>query len=76
LIEQEGLPDIPQMMLVTLDALCAVGGSASFQELDQKILELEGLTEAEQTFTMPNDDRARINYYLAWAHIFTQGRRD
>ena len=55
------------MMLVTIEALKNLGGSATIQELDEKVIELEGVTEAEQTFTMPDENQTRVNYYLAWA---------
>jgi restriction system protein len=70
-IEAEGFPDMPAMMLATLEALRAVGGSATIQELDEKVTELEGVTEAEQGFAMPGTDtRPRLNYYLAWARTY------
>ena len=47
-----------------------MGGSATIQELDEKVIELEGVTEAEQAFTMPDENRARVNYYLAWARTY------
>ena len=55
------------MMLVTIEALKNLGGSATIQELDEKVIELDGVTEAEQTFTMPDENQTRVNYYLAWA---------
>ncbi|MFK7941805.1 MAG: restriction endonuclease [Paracoccaceae bacterium] len=70
IVEAEGLPDLPQMMLAVLEALRAVGGSATLHELDEKVVELEGVTEEEQAFTMPKDSRPRLNYYLAWARTF------
>ncbi len=70
-IDAETLPDLPGMMLVTVEALKDLGGSATIQELDEKVIELEGVTEAEQAFTMPRDDnRTRVNYYLAWARTY------
>ena len=66
-IDEERVPDLPGMMLVMIDALKNLGGSATIQELDEKVIELEGVTEAEQTFTMLNENRTRVNYYLAWA---------
>ena len=66
-IDEERLPDLPGMMLVMIEALKNLGGSATIQELDEKVIELEGVTEAEQTFTMPNENRTRVNYYPAWA---------
>lgn len=46
-IDAETLPDLPGMMLVTVEALKDLGGSATIQELDEKVIELEGVTEAE-----------------------------
>ena len=66
-IDATGAPDFPGMMLVTIEALKDLGGSATIQELDEKVVELEGVTEAEQAFTMPDGTRMRINYYLAFA---------
>ena len=70
-ISADSLPDLPGMMLVTIEALKHLGGSATIQELDEKVVELEGVTETEQAFTMPrNDSQTRVNYYLAWARTY------
>ncbi|WP_299867163.1 restriction endonuclease [uncultured Hoeflea sp.] len=69
-IEETSLPDLPQLMLATVEALKALGGSASIHELDEAIIEREGVTEEEQALTMPNDSRPRVRYYLAWARTF------
>lgn len=70
-IEPEGLPDLPGMMLATVEALKTIGGSATIHELDEKIIEMEGLSEDEQSYVMPNDDnRLKVNYYLSWARTF------
>lgn len=70
-IEEEGYPDLPAMMLATVEALKSMGGSASIHELDEKVAELEGLSEAEQSFAMSGTDpRPRLNYYLAWSRTF------
>jgi restriction system protein len=70
-IEAEGFPDMPAMMLSTVQALKAIGGSASIQELDEKVAEVEGVTEVEQQYMMPGaDTRPRMNYYLAWARTY------
>ncbi|HGG04667.1 MAG TPA: restriction endonuclease, partial [Aliiroseovarius sp.] len=70
-IEPQGLPDLPGMMLATVEALKEIGGSATIQELDEKVAELEGVTEEEQSFAMPNNNRQpRFNYYLSWARTY------
>ena len=70
-VDQESLPNLSGMMLVTVEALKDLGDSATIQELDEKVIELEGVTEAEQAFTMPrNENQPRVNYYLAWARTY------
>ncbi|MGR3761814.1 restriction endonuclease [Roseobacteraceae bacterium NS-SX3] len=70
-IEPEGLPDLPGMMLATLDALRQLGGSGSIQEIDETVIEIEGVSEAEQAIPMPNNEqRLKVNYYLAWARTY------
>lgn len=59
------------MMLATVDALRSIGGSASIHELDERVAEIEGVSEQEQSFLMANHDhRPRLNYYLAWARTY------
>lgn len=72
LIEPEGFPDLPGMMLATVEALKAIGGSATIQELDEKVAEIEGVSEDEQSFMMggTNANQPRLNYYLAWARTY------
>lgn len=70
-IDAESLPDLAGMMLAVLDALRAIGGSASIDELDETVIEQEGLTEEEQSFVMKGDEnRTRASYYLAWARTY------
>ena len=72
-INAETMPDLPGMMLAMVEALRTLGGSAKIQELDTKVIELEGVTEAEQALTMPDGNRTRVNYYLAWARTYLKG---
>ncbi len=72
-IDTERLPDLSGMMLVTIEALNALGGSATIQELEKKVIELEGVSEAEQAITMSRgqgQSRTRVNYYLSWARTY------
>ncbi|WP_366523754.1 restriction endonuclease [uncultured Roseobacter sp.] len=58
-------------MLATVEALKAIGDSATIQELDEQVIDMEGLSEEEQSYTMPNDEnRLKVNYYLAWARTY------
>lgn len=67
---KEGLPNLPLLMLITLDALRALGGSATIQELLDYVIEHEGISEAEQSYLMPNERDRRLNYYLSWARTY------
>ena len=70
-IDTESLPNLPGMMLVTVEALKELGGSATIQELDEKVIELEGVSEDEQALAMSgHKNRMRVNYYLAWARTY------
>ena len=70
-IDAKSLPNLPGMMLVTVEVLKELGGSATIQELDEKVIELEGVTEDEQALAMAgNENRTRVNYYLAWARTY------
>lgn len=69
-INSDGLPDLSGMMLSVVDALRQIGGSATIQELDEKVIEIEGVSEEEQSHLMPNETSARFNYYMAWARTF------
>lgn len=66
----EGLPDLPLLMLCTLDALRATGGSATNGELLDLVVEREAVTEEEQSWLMPNGRTQRLHYYLSWARTY------
>lgn len=67
-IAPAGLPTLPGMMLATVGALKAIGGSATIQELDEQVSEMEGLSEEEQACTMPNNEnRLKMACYLSRA---------
>ena len=70
-IEEKKLPDLPAMMLATVEALRNLGGSARIHELDEEVIKQEGVTEREQSYTMPGRPHtARVNYYLSWSRTF------
>lgn len=69
-IEESGFPDLPQLMLATVQALKDIGGSGTIQELDEQVIEHEGVPEDEQSIMMPNGRYQKLNYYLAWARTY------
>ncbi len=70
IIAEKKLPDLPAMMLVTLEALDALGGTAGKKELDENVVEMEEIPEDEQSIMMANGSAPRLNYYLAWARTY------
>ena len=69
-IEPTGLPELPKLMLATLQALRELGGSAGLHELDEHVIELEGVSEEEQAYTMPDGQTLKLKYYLRWARTY------
>ncbi|HBT34583.1 MAG TPA: restriction endonuclease, partial [Hyphomonas sp.] len=69
-IEPKKFPELPKLMLATLNALRDLGGSASLHELDERIIELEGVSEEEQAYTMPDGETLKLKYYLSWARTY------
>jgi len=57
-------------MLATLRAVRHIGGSGTLHEIDEAVIEQEGVSEDEQSLLMPNDHRPKLNYYLAWARTY------
>jgi len=66
-IAAEGMRDLPAMILF---ALKQFGGSAAIEELDARVIENANLSEEEQSHLMPNDQRRRVNYSLAWSRTY------
>ena len=70
-INADTVPHLPGMMLATVEALKELGGSATIRELDEKVIELEGVTEDEQALVMDrNANQMRVIYYLGWARTW------
>ncbi len=69
-IDENSFPDLPQLMLATLYALKSLGGSGNIQEIDEQVIENEGVSEDEQSIMMPNGRYQKLNYYLAWARTY------
>jgi restriction system protein len=69
-IERDGYPDLPSMMLATIEALKTLGGSAGLHELDEQVIESEGITEEEQSILMPDGNSTKLKYYLRWARTY------
>ena len=67
-LHNDSVPQLIQgMMFATVIGLEALGRSGSNAEIDDKVAELEGLTEDDQQILMPNGRNTRFNYFMAWA---------
>ena len=64
------VPTFDALMIPALKALKAMGGSASNQELLDKIIELEGFSEEVQNFLHTDHRQTKLNYNLAWAKTY------
>lgn len=69
-ITPDEFPNLPKLMLATIEALRALGGSGNVQEIVEKIVEMEDISEDEQSILMPNGRDRRLNYYLSWSRTF------
>ncbi|MEM9312218.1 MAG: restriction endonuclease [Pseudomonadota bacterium] len=69
-IDAASFPDLPAMMFATVRALRDLGGSATIQEIDDRVAEIEDVTDEEQSHLMKGDRRPRFNYYMAWARTY------
>ncbi len=70
-IEPKGFPDLGAMMFATIIALEKLGGSGTLHEIDEQVIEDQKITEEEQNYPMPGDERRpKVNYYLAWSRTY------
>lgn len=64
------VPTYDELMWPTLKALKALGGSASNDEILDKIIELEAYSEEVQNFPHPNKPITQLDYRCAWARTY------
>ena len=66
-------PEIPahhQMMWPTLQAVIALGGSGSNQEISDKAIEIAGYSNDQQNVLHLDGPQTEIHYRMAWARTF------
>jgi restriction system protein len=64
------VPPYDSLLWPTLDALKAMGGSGSNDELLTKVIELEKIPEAIAAFIHSDNRQTKIGYNLAWAKTY------
>jgi len=55
------------MFRPTIEALRALGGSGTFQEVNEKVIDLEGYTDEQLAVLHGDGEKSEIEYRLAWA---------
>ncbi len=64
------IPTHEDLMWPTLEAMKALGGSASIYEITNKVGEILNLTDEEMRVPHVDDRRTKIEYRLAWARTY------
>lgn len=64
------VPKYDELFWPTLEAIKRLGGSASIAEITEKVSEIEGLTEDQQTLLHVNGRQTVLEYRLAWARTY------
>lgn len=64
------IPKYDELFNPTVQALHKLGGSASNQELEDEVAQILNLNEDELSIIMPNQNRSKFSYRLAWARSY------
>lgn len=71
--EQPWIPPYDQLLWPTLLAVRELGHSASIEEVDERVTEVEGFTEEQLAVLHGDGPRSQIEYRLAWARSYLKG---
>ena len=64
------LPTFDELFEPTIKALKALGGSGTVQEISEKVCELEGYSEEQQSVLHKEGPQPEIDYRMAWARTY------
>ncbi|WYY09574.1 restriction endonuclease [Gordonia hydrophobica] len=67
------VPSYRQMLWPTLQSVISLGGSASIEELDTAVIDLERYPEEMQAVLHGDGPGTEVNYRLAWARTYLKG---
>ncbi|MFC6080442.1 restriction endonuclease [Sphaerisporangium aureirubrum] len=67
------LPTYKELLWPTLEAVRALGGSASITEIDAEVHRRQGFSEEQQSVVHKNGPRSVIEYRTAWARSYLKG---
>ncbi len=71
--EDDQMDDVPphdQLMWPTLNAVRALGGSATIGGISRKVIEIMEIPEHVQDIPHKSDTRTKLEYRLAWARTY------
>jgi restriction system protein len=71
--DQAGVPTKEDLMLPTLRAVHALGGSGSIGEIEGQVASTEGLSEDEQAVPHLDGPQSELQYRLAWSRTYLKG---
>jgi restriction system protein len=64
------VPDYSQLLWPTIEAVRALGGSGSIDEIVEAVLQREHFTEEQQQVLHGDGPQTEIEYRLAWARTY------
>jgi restriction system protein len=67
------VPSYVELLWPTLRAIRAIGDSGSIEEIVEKVVELEGFTEEQQSVLHGDGPGNEIQYRLAWSRTYLKG---
>jgi restriction system protein len=67
------VPSYVELLWPTLRAIRAIGDSGSIEEIVEKVVELEGFTEEQQSVPHGDGPGNEIQYRLAWSRTYLKG---
>jgi restriction system protein len=67
------IPNIPALLWPTLRAVRDIGGSGTIDEINDRVVDLESFSEAQQAVLHLDGPRTEIEYRLAWARTYLKG---
>lgn len=67
------VPSYSALLWPTLQAVREMGDSGTIEEIVEKVIELEGFTEEQQSVLHGDGPRTELEYRLAWARTYLKG---
>jgi restriction system protein len=67
------IPSYYDLLWPTLQTVREIGDSGTIEEIVEKVTELEGFTEAQQSVVHGDGPSSEIEYRLAWARTYLKG---